>query len=241
MATIENTESIEELNAQIEAEARKGDISLDEAVYQEARKDPYKPILFGGNLDASTAFFARDLGRHEVIQGQPLIGDAGQRVRKAVFRYLFAYWRRPPKTRTVGTGRAACPADEHGSVQARRQQSLSDECEGASAALCGASCWSVVLQAVISSPWEPKRSIGSSPTPTARSSTPSGNAPTSSRPSSPSRSEAECEWADRRKAGHACAPAAPLAAQPNLAGTLSRPARHPSGTITPEENRVEEN
>ena len=35
-----------ELNAQIEAEARKGDISLDEAVYQEARKDPYKPILF---------------------------------------------------------------------------------------------------------------------------------------------------------------------------------------------------
>jgi uracil-DNA glycosylase len=79
----------EELNAQIEAEARKGDISLDEAVYQEARKDPYRPILFGGNLDASTAFFARDLGRHEVIQGQPLIGDAGQRVRKAVFRYLF--------------------------------------------------------------------------------------------------------------------------------------------------------
>ncbi len=83
------TEALEQLNAHIEAEARKGDISLDEDVYKEAGKDPYKPVLYGGSLDASIAFFARDLGRHEVIQGEPLIGDAGQRVRKAVYRYLF--------------------------------------------------------------------------------------------------------------------------------------------------------
>ncbi len=83
------TEELQDLNAQIEAEARKGDISLDEDVYKEAGKDPYKPILYGGNPDASIAFFARDLGRHEVNQGEPLIGDAGQRVRKAVYRYLF--------------------------------------------------------------------------------------------------------------------------------------------------------
>ena len=81
--------TLEELNARIEAEARKGEISLDTDVYAEAKKDPNKPILFGGNLDAKVAFFARDLGRHEVLKGEPLIGDAGQRVRKAVYRYLF--------------------------------------------------------------------------------------------------------------------------------------------------------
>ena len=81
--------TLEELNAQIETEVRKGEISLDTDVYAEANKDPHQPILFGGSLDAKVAFFARDLGRHEVLQGQPLIGDAGQRVRKAVYRYLF--------------------------------------------------------------------------------------------------------------------------------------------------------
>lgn len=81
--------TLEELTALIEAEARKGEISLDTDVYAEAKKDPNKPILFGGQLDAQVAFFARDLGRHEVLQGEPLIGDAGQRVRKAVYRYLF--------------------------------------------------------------------------------------------------------------------------------------------------------
>ena len=81
--------NIEELKARIEEEVRKGDISLDEEVYQEAGKDPHIPILFGGQLTASVAFFARDLGRQEVLRGEPLIGDAGQRVRKAVHTYLF--------------------------------------------------------------------------------------------------------------------------------------------------------
>lgn len=90
--------TLEELNAKIEAEVRKGDVSLDEEVYQEAGKDPHIPILFGGQLDASVAFFARDLGRQEVLRGQPLIGDAGQRVRKAVYTYLLGT---PPPAKDV--------------------------------------------------------------------------------------------------------------------------------------------
>ena len=81
--------TLEELNAQIEVEVRKGDISLDEGVYKDAGKDPYKPVLYGGSPDAKVAFFARDLGRQEVLKGTPLIGDAGQRVRKGVYSYLF--------------------------------------------------------------------------------------------------------------------------------------------------------
>lgn len=88
--TTSREQRIEALNALIEAEARKGDISLDEDVYKEAGKDSYKPILFGGQLDTSVAFFARDLGRQEVLYGEPLIGDAGQRVRKALYTHLFA-------------------------------------------------------------------------------------------------------------------------------------------------------
>lgn len=96
-------ERIEELNTRIEAEVRRAngekmEVSLDEEVYREADRDPYLPILFGGRLDAPVAFFARDLGRQEVLRGEPLIGDAGQRVRKAVYTYLFGT---PPPPKDV--------------------------------------------------------------------------------------------------------------------------------------------
>lgn len=80
---------IDDLKRKIESEARKGDMSLDTPVYEQAGRDPHTPILIAGNLNANLAFFARDLGRDEVLQGEPLIGGAGQRVRKAVYRALF--------------------------------------------------------------------------------------------------------------------------------------------------------
>jgi uracil-DNA glycosylase len=97
--------SIDELKAAIEAAARKTEMSLDLEVYQAADKDPYRPILYGGQLDATVAFFARDLGRQEVMSGEPLIGDAGQRVRKAVYRLLTG--QEPPK----GDSRLAAATD----------------------------------------------------------------------------------------------------------------------------------
>jgi uracil-DNA glycosylase len=87
--------TIDELIAAIEAEARQMEMSLDLEVYREANKDPYRPILYGGQLEGEIAFFARDLGRQEVLLGEPLIGDAGQRVRKAVYRRITG--QEPPK------------------------------------------------------------------------------------------------------------------------------------------------
>jgi uracil-DNA glycosylase len=69
--------------------AESAPMSFDREVYQKAGRDPFDPILFAGSLDAPVAFFARDLGRDEVLLGQPLIGGAGRRVRRAVYRFLF--------------------------------------------------------------------------------------------------------------------------------------------------------
>jgi uracil-DNA glycosylase len=69
----------------IEAEARKGDISLDLPVYAAAGRDAFRPVLFAGSLSASLAVMGRDLGAKEVKHGEPLIGDAGRRVRSAIY------------------------------------------------------------------------------------------------------------------------------------------------------------
>src|SRR5579883_1414358 len=87
---------IENLCAEIEQEAEKGNLSIDHEVYTEAGRPPTRPILYGGRLDTKVAFFARDLGRQEVLQGEPLIGDAGQRVRRALYRLL--RHEEPPKS-----------------------------------------------------------------------------------------------------------------------------------------------
>lgn len=81
--------SIEELKTRIESEARREEFSIDTLPYMKAGRDPHVPILFAGSLDSTLAFFARDLGWNEVVQGEPLIGDAGQRVRKALYRRIF--------------------------------------------------------------------------------------------------------------------------------------------------------
>jgi uracil-DNA glycosylase len=87
--------SIEDLLQRIQAEAAKGGISLDEPIYIKSGQDPLKPIVFAGNLDASLAVMARDLGWQEVKYAEPLIGDAGQRVRKAIYRAVTK--EEPPK------------------------------------------------------------------------------------------------------------------------------------------------
>ena len=81
--------SMQELLKKIEAEARRQEFPLDTTPYEKAGRDPGVPILYAGNLESSLAFFARDLGGNEVLLGEPLIGDAGQRVRKALHRHLF--------------------------------------------------------------------------------------------------------------------------------------------------------
>src|SRR5687767_5599094 len=80
--------SLDDLLSAIKAEALKGDMSLDVEVYAQAKRPPTTPILFAGSLDSRIAFLARDLGRDEVLRGEPLIGGAGRRVRRALYRKL---------------------------------------------------------------------------------------------------------------------------------------------------------
>lgn len=77
--------SLTNILAGIETEARRAPFDVDTDVYKRARRQSWSAILLAGNLEADLCLFARDLGQEEVLRGQPLIGSAGRRVRKALF------------------------------------------------------------------------------------------------------------------------------------------------------------
>jgi uracil-DNA glycosylase len=81
--------TIENLINQIQKEAQREEIPLDIPVYESAKKDPTKPILYFGNLKSNICFFGRDLGRDEVIAGQPLIGASGVLVRQGFYQAIY--------------------------------------------------------------------------------------------------------------------------------------------------------
>src|SRR5262249_32402300 len=83
-----STRNLEQLLAAIRDEARQIEVRVDEDVYRTAGRSPLDPILYAGSLDAPVAFVGRDLGREEVIAGQPLIGGAGRRVRSVLYRRI---------------------------------------------------------------------------------------------------------------------------------------------------------
>ncbi|MEM8883944.1 MAG: uracil-DNA glycosylase family protein [Planctomycetota bacterium] len=69
----------------IRAEARKGDMDVDVAVYEEAGLDPSEPVLLGsGSLASRIGIFGRDPGRTEVFEREPFIGKGGQLIREAL-------------------------------------------------------------------------------------------------------------------------------------------------------------
>lgn len=90
------TNSLDKLIYRIEKETGTVDMPVDESVYKSHSKNPFEPILYAGSLDAEIAFIARDLGKDEVIRGEPLIGSAGQLVRRTLSEALFNIT--PPKT-----------------------------------------------------------------------------------------------------------------------------------------------
>jgi uracil-DNA glycosylase len=76
---------LKDLLDRIRAEARRGDMAIDVAVYEEAGLDPSEPVLLGsGTLDSGVGIFGRDPGRHEVLQREPFIGKGGQLIRQAL-------------------------------------------------------------------------------------------------------------------------------------------------------------
>ena len=85
--------NIENLIALIQGEAERETFAIDTPVYQAAGLKPTFPILYAGNLNSKLCFFARDLGKDEVLARQPLIGAAGTLVRQGV--YLAIYKQQP--------------------------------------------------------------------------------------------------------------------------------------------------
>src|SRR5690242_19863673 len=78
--------SLEDLIEAIHREALRADFPIDEPVYEKAKKDPKRPILFAGSLDAPVCVFGRDLGKDEVAEGEPLVGAAGRMVRSGLIQ-----------------------------------------------------------------------------------------------------------------------------------------------------------
>lgn len=72
------------LAAEVEAEARRLRLEVDVQAYEAAGRSPFAPIVCAGNPAARVCVVGRDLGRHEVRFGQPLVGLAGQAVRRGV-------------------------------------------------------------------------------------------------------------------------------------------------------------
>ncbi|ELR99697.1 uracil-DNA glycosylase family protein [Gloeocapsa sp. PCC 73106] len=77
---------LESLLIAIQAEAKRASFPLDSEVYTAVGKDPTYPILFAGNLKAEICFFGRDLGKDEVLAGQPLYGASGTLVRQGFYK-----------------------------------------------------------------------------------------------------------------------------------------------------------
>jgi uracil-DNA glycosylase family 4 len=76
---------IETLVRQVQQEAEREAFPIDTPVYKAAGKEPTQPVLYAGNLKSQICFFGRDLGKDEVVAGQPLIGAAGTLVRQGFY------------------------------------------------------------------------------------------------------------------------------------------------------------
>jgi uracil-DNA glycosylase len=76
------------LLADVEAEARRESFDLCLETYAAAGRDPLVPLLTAGSLDARFCAVGRELGREEVQHGEPLIGMAGRRFRRAFHEAL---------------------------------------------------------------------------------------------------------------------------------------------------------
>lgn len=84
MADAAASQRLRRLRAEVEREARRApfDVCLD--TYRGACRDPAVPILCAGALDADVCCLGRELGRDEVVAGEPLVGIGGRRLRRAL-------------------------------------------------------------------------------------------------------------------------------------------------------------
>lgn len=76
-------DALARLAAAIEREARRAPFDVCEETYRAARRDPHVPIVCAGAPGARWCAVGRELGRDEVLRGEPLVGAAGRRLRRA--------------------------------------------------------------------------------------------------------------------------------------------------------------
>lgn len=76
------------LLAEVEREARRAPFDVCEATYRAAGRDPWVPLLCAGSTSARWCAVGRELGREEVHAGEPLVGMAGRRFRRAAHEAL---------------------------------------------------------------------------------------------------------------------------------------------------------
>lgn len=79
---------LNELISNIEELSEYMEMPLDTDIYDKCGKPYNKPILYAGSLDSDVCFLARDLGKDEVFKGQPLIGSAGQLLRRSLYKLI---------------------------------------------------------------------------------------------------------------------------------------------------------
>lgn len=77
------SDALARLAAEIEREARRAPFDLALDTYAEAGRDPRAPILCAGSPSAKWCAVGRELGREEVLRGEPLVGTSGRRLRRA--------------------------------------------------------------------------------------------------------------------------------------------------------------
>ena len=75
---------LQQLLAEIEAEARRAEFPIDVEAYEKFGKNPFVPVAYAGSFAAKVCSFGRDPGRDEIRYGQPQVGAAGKLVRAGV-------------------------------------------------------------------------------------------------------------------------------------------------------------
>lgn len=81
-------DSLAALAKDVEREARRAPFDVCAATYASAGRDPNVPIVCAGSTSARWCAVGRELGRDEVLAGEPLVGMAGRRLRRAVHEAL---------------------------------------------------------------------------------------------------------------------------------------------------------
>jgi uracil-DNA glycosylase len=82
------TDALAALLADMAREARRLPFDVCRDTYAAAGRDVAQPILLAGSLTARWCCMGRELGRDEVLLGEPLVGASGRRLRRVVHETL---------------------------------------------------------------------------------------------------------------------------------------------------------